>query len=83
MERKLGLPVAPDLPFNERPERIRTAMVTIIERGADPVSAMRLQNDSEVAVIQFIRTVVEHDNRKGKLNHRRGQNLTTTFVAVA
>ncbi|MGC1348072.1 MAG: hypothetical protein WA863_18695, partial [Methyloceanibacter sp.] len=44
MERKLGLPVAPDLPFNDRPERIRTAMVTIIERGADPVSAMRLQN---------------------------------------
>ncbi len=64
MERKLGLPVAPDLPFNERLERIRTAMVTVIER-ADPVSAMRLQNDSEVAVIQFIRTVVEHDNRKG------------------
>ncbi len=33
-------------------------------------------------VIQFIRTVVDHDNRKGELDHRRGQNLTTTFVAA-
>lgn len=81
MEHKLGLPVEADLPFSERLERIRTAMVTVIER-ADPVSAMRLQNDSEVAVIQFIRTVVEHDNRKGELNHRCGQNLATTFVAA-
>ena len=66
-KRKLGLPVAPDLPFNERLERIRTAMVTVIER-ADPVSAMRLQNDSEVAVNRIHSDGCRARQSEGELN---------------
>ena len=40
-------------------------MVTVIEH-VDPASAIKLQNDSELAVIQSIRKIVEHDNRKGQ-----------------
>ena len=63
MERKLSLPVAPTLPFKERLERIRTAMVDDIDR-TDPDSAMKLQRRSTTDLLLFIRTVVEHDNRK-------------------
>jgi hypothetical protein len=66
MERKLSLFVAPALPFNERLERIRTALVNVIDLD-DSVSAMKLQRYSRINMILLIRMVVENDNRKREL----------------
>ena len=69
MERKLSLSVAPELPFNERLERIRTALVSVMDLD-DSVSAMKLQRYSRINMISFIRMVVENDNRKRALAAR-------------